>query len=211
MALVGGEWSASRPGRFTPGKKHPVSIVQEVGWTPVPVLTTWRSKNSWPYQYSNSVLSVVQPVASRYIDYAIRHLFRFLDTGLEITNSEPSMRKFPPNLICSYFLRRRIKTLQSSDSRIIIVTSYFRSHELCFLTSVGSHVWSDVHSIPTKEAPIREIPNISAPRVFTRRRRRSAVNYLLSIRVKQGIAWDRGGGGAWKLTTYLQQRRIPWR
>jgi hypothetical protein len=26
-ALVGGEWSASRPGRFTPGKEPPVPIV----------------------------------------------------------------------------------------------------------------------------------------------------------------------------------------
>jgi hypothetical protein len=26
-ALVGGEWSASRPGRFTPGKELPVAIV----------------------------------------------------------------------------------------------------------------------------------------------------------------------------------------
>jgi hypothetical protein len=26
-ALVGGEWSASRPGRFTPGKELPVLIV----------------------------------------------------------------------------------------------------------------------------------------------------------------------------------------
>jgi hypothetical protein len=26
-ALVGGEWSASRPGRFTPGKELPVPIV----------------------------------------------------------------------------------------------------------------------------------------------------------------------------------------
>jgi hypothetical protein len=26
-ALVGGEWSTSRPGRFTPGKELPVPIV----------------------------------------------------------------------------------------------------------------------------------------------------------------------------------------
>jgi len=30
-ALDGGGWSASRPGRFTPGK-DPVPIVQEAGW-----------------------------------------------------------------------------------------------------------------------------------------------------------------------------------
>jgi hypothetical protein len=38
-ALVGGELSASRPGRFTSGKELPVPIVYEVGWTPEPVWT----------------------------------------------------------------------------------------------------------------------------------------------------------------------------
>jgi hypothetical protein len=33
-----GGWSASRPGRFTPGK-DPVPIVQEAGWAPGPVWT----------------------------------------------------------------------------------------------------------------------------------------------------------------------------
>jgi hypothetical protein len=37
-ALEGGEGSASRPGRFTPGK-DPVTIVQEAGWVPGPVWT----------------------------------------------------------------------------------------------------------------------------------------------------------------------------
>jgi hypothetical protein len=37
-ALEGGEWSAARPGRFTPGK-DPVPIVQEAGWAPGPVWT----------------------------------------------------------------------------------------------------------------------------------------------------------------------------
>jgi hypothetical protein len=32
-ALVGGEWSASRPGRCTPGKELPVPIVEEVGYS----------------------------------------------------------------------------------------------------------------------------------------------------------------------------------
>jgi hypothetical protein len=41
--LVAGEWSVSRPSRFTPGKEPPVPIVKEVGWTPEPVWTTWRS------------------------------------------------------------------------------------------------------------------------------------------------------------------------
>jgi hypothetical protein len=31
-ALDGGKWSASRPGRFTPGKRSPVRIVEETVW-----------------------------------------------------------------------------------------------------------------------------------------------------------------------------------
>jgi hypothetical protein len=77
-ALLGGEWSASRPGRFIPGKELPVPIVQEVGWTPGPVWTTWRSNNSWPYRDSNLNLSVVQPVASRYTDCAIPAILLFI-------------------------------------------------------------------------------------------------------------------------------------
>jgi hypothetical protein len=38
---------------------------------PEPVWTTWRRENSWPYRSSNSDLSVVQPVGSRYTNYAI--------------------------------------------------------------------------------------------------------------------------------------------
>jgi hypothetical protein len=37
-ALEGGGWSASYPGRFTPGK-DPVPIVQGAGWAPGPVWT----------------------------------------------------------------------------------------------------------------------------------------------------------------------------
>jgi hypothetical protein len=44
-ALGGGGWSASYPGRFTPGK-GPVPIVQEAGWDPGPVWTC--SKNLAP-------------------------------------------------------------------------------------------------------------------------------------------------------------------
>jgi hypothetical protein len=65
-ALAGGEWSASPP-----VKELPVPIGQDVGWIPEPVGTTWRRENSWPYRDSNSDPSLVQPVASRYNDYAI--------------------------------------------------------------------------------------------------------------------------------------------
>jgi hypothetical protein len=38
-ALPGKEWSASRSGRFTPGKENPVPTGYEVVWAPGPVWT----------------------------------------------------------------------------------------------------------------------------------------------------------------------------
>jgi hypothetical protein len=69
-ALVGDEWSASRSGRFTPWKELPVPIGYKIGWAPEPVWRLWKRENSWPYRDSNSDLSVVKPVASRYTDCA---------------------------------------------------------------------------------------------------------------------------------------------
>jgi hypothetical protein len=34
--LVGGEWSASRPGHFTPGERAPKLIEKEARWAPEP-------------------------------------------------------------------------------------------------------------------------------------------------------------------------------
>jgi hypothetical protein len=46
--LEGAEWSAARPGRFTPGK-DPVPILQEAGWAPGLV---WTGGKSHPHQDS---------------------------------------------------------------------------------------------------------------------------------------------------------------
>jgi hypothetical protein len=65
-ALVGGEWSASRPGKFTPGTHW------TGGWVGSRAgLDDVEKRNSLPYLGSNSDPSVVQPVASHYTDYAI--------------------------------------------------------------------------------------------------------------------------------------------
>jgi hypothetical protein len=43
LALDGGEWSATRPGRALP----PVPIVQEAGWTPEPIWTMRLEEKSF--------------------------------------------------------------------------------------------------------------------------------------------------------------------
>ena len=62
-AVDRGGWSASRPGRFTPGK-DPVPIVQVAGWAPGPVWT--GAENLAPPPGFDP-----RTVASRYTDWAI--------------------------------------------------------------------------------------------------------------------------------------------
>jgi hypothetical protein len=70
-ALAGGEWSASNPGRFTPGEKTP-DTHWIGGWVDPRVgLDDLEKRKFWPYRESNSDRSVVQPVASRYTDCGI--------------------------------------------------------------------------------------------------------------------------------------------
>ena len=64
-ALDGGGWSAPRPGRFTAGK-DPLPIVQEAGLAPGPV---WTGAENLATTGIRS--RTVQPVASRYTDWAI--------------------------------------------------------------------------------------------------------------------------------------------
>jgi hypothetical protein len=54
LSTSGGEWSALRPGRFTPGERALVPIGYEAGWAADLVCTTWRRENSCRYQDSNS-------------------------------------------------------------------------------------------------------------------------------------------------------------
>jgi hypothetical protein len=68
-ALDGGEWSASRPGRYIPGKKPLVSIEYEAGWAPVLVLTLWSREKSIAPAVNRT--PVFQPEVRRYTDWAI--------------------------------------------------------------------------------------------------------------------------------------------
>jgi hypothetical protein len=65
--LAGGEWSASRPARFTP-RTHWIG-----GWVDPRVGLDDLKKRKFlpPQRDSNSDPFVVQPIASRYTDYAI--------------------------------------------------------------------------------------------------------------------------------------------
>jgi hypothetical protein len=73
---------------------------QEAGWAPETVWMTWKRENSWPYRSSNSDLSVIHLLVSRYTHCAIpvperrrwlRNLSYFcnLCRGIEINNKKP--------------------------------------------------------------------------------------------------------------------------
>jgi hypothetical protein len=69
-ALAGDEWSASRSGRFALGEKaHDTHWIR--GWVGPRAGLDDVENRKFLYEDSNSDLSVVQPVASRYTDYAI--------------------------------------------------------------------------------------------------------------------------------------------
>jgi hypothetical protein len=71
LALAGGEWSVSRPCRFTPGERA-TSTHWIGGWVgPIASLDDAEKRNYTPYRDLNTNHSVVQPVASCYTDYAI--------------------------------------------------------------------------------------------------------------------------------------------
>jgi hypothetical protein len=82
---VGGEWSASRPGRaLAPGKVPPVPIVQEAGWTSEPVWTQKLQEKSFHLcRGSNLDRPVVQSVARRY--KLCERLHKFIDNKVIAT------------------------------------------------------------------------------------------------------------------------------
>ena len=64
----GGARSTPRPGRLTPWERDPVHIVQEVLLSPGPV---WTGAENLPPPQPGFEPRTVQPVASRYTDWAI--------------------------------------------------------------------------------------------------------------------------------------------
>jgi hypothetical protein len=70
-ALVGDEWSASRPGRFTLGERAP-GTHWVGGWVdPRARLDDVEKRKFLTLQELEIRPSVIQPVAGRYIDYVI--------------------------------------------------------------------------------------------------------------------------------------------
>jgi hypothetical protein len=70
-ALAGGEWSASRPGRFTSGERTP-GTHWIGGWVdPRAKLDDVEKRTFMTIRTRTPTSSIVQPVASHYTDYAI--------------------------------------------------------------------------------------------------------------------------------------------
>jgi hypothetical protein len=73
-ALVGGEWSASRPGRLPRGERLRYPLDRKLGG-PQSLSGRRGEEKILDYRDPNTSPSVAQPVASRYTDYAIRDDF----------------------------------------------------------------------------------------------------------------------------------------
>jgi hypothetical protein len=77
-ALDGGEWSASRPGRFTPWERAP-GTHWIGGWAGSGAVldAVVKRKIPKPRRESNTTTPIVQPVAQRYTDWAITALYYY--------------------------------------------------------------------------------------------------------------------------------------
>jgi hypothetical protein len=59
-ALDAGEWSASRPCRFTPGQRTPVTAAWAAGCDPEPVWTQWRRMSAHDWNRTPIIPSIPQ-------------------------------------------------------------------------------------------------------------------------------------------------------
>jgi hypothetical protein len=105
-ALDGGEWSASRPCRFTPTERAP-GTHWTGGWVvPRAVLdAVMKRKIPSPHRESNPRTPIVQPVAQRYTDWAITALFNVGTSRKIFHNTNSSYLWFSSqarNLFCMY-------------------------------------------------------------------------------------------------------------
>ena len=82
------EWTASRPGRFTPGGNSYDSPWMDTRWASQPMWTLWEINKIPPPRESKGVSSTVQPQSSHYTDNAIRAVAVKIHASIIINNTE---------------------------------------------------------------------------------------------------------------------------
>ena len=81
--LNGGQWSTTRPNRFTPRQRTPAFIEQTVGWTSKTFWTFWRKEKSWipagiriPYLPPLSLLIIPSTPEDKQVTIFMLHKWR---------------------------------------------------------------------------------------------------------------------------------------
>jgi hypothetical protein len=134
--LAGGERSASRPGRYTPGEKAPGTHLIG-GWVgPRAGLDGVKKRKFLNYQDSNSDSSVVQPVASRKTDYAIPAPI----TNCGLINFRQGFMRWKVKTFeeavsdCCRNVYNACSTLNGQSRRPLLVTTTIISHPQLIIT-----------------------------------------------------------------------------
>jgi hypothetical protein len=99
--LDGGEWSASRPSRFTSGERAPGTHLMG-GWVCPRAVLGAVAKRKIPSlrQESNPRTLIVQPVAQRYADWAITALSHLESTTEVYQNCVPKTNDTSVAFVC---------------------------------------------------------------------------------------------------------------
>jgi hypothetical protein len=113
------------PRPLYPREKAPVPIGWEAAWAPKQVWKTWRRENSWHYRDSNSDLSVVQPVASRYTHYAI----------MVAPENKVFGKRWSTSL--ALIVLRKLHKAQSSQKQFVSHCGYVAQHDYRIVRAYG--------------------------------------------------------------------------
>jgi hypothetical protein len=133
-ALDGGEWSVSRPGRFTPGKELPVPIDRTLGGLQRQSGHGGEEKNSQP-QPGIEPLSSDRPARSQSL-YRLSYGFIFIRNEIvySLNNSSGGLLSCDPLQCCG-----RVPTLQRFMLPPSKVLNYIVSHSYKHLVTFGSY------------------------------------------------------------------------
>jgi hypothetical protein len=125
--LMGGEWSASRPGRaLPPGKGPSVPTVQEAGWAPEPVWTQRLEGKSFapagdrtPIARSSRDHSSLMMEAVRTSETSVDNYFtrQYIpeDNSEHHTRRHENLKSHVVHLVLSVYFLSELRTLCSSD------------------------------------------------------------------------------------------------